>query len=159
MADLILNKSVIELLKDTAVNLKGIVRRIFMAKSVKALGEGGQREAERKLGWNRGTIRKGEKEINEDQKKEENFSKRGRKKLEEKLPNLQEDIKAIATVKSQTDPTFKTTKLYTPITAREVRKKLKEKGYKKKDLPSRRTLNNKLNELGFRMRKVEKIGQ
>src|SRR5258707_10151143 len=34
-------------------------RRMFMARTVQALGESGQRLAERKLGWNRGTIRKG----------------------------------------------------------------------------------------------------
>ena len=45
-----------ELLIKTANVLKGSERRLFMARTVRALGEGGQRLAERELGWNRGTI-------------------------------------------------------------------------------------------------------
>ena len=156
MADIELNKSVIELLEETIKNLNGNQRRIFMAKTVNTLGPGGQREAERKLGWSRGTIRKGQKELQTGTIKEDNFSARGRKKTEEKLPNLLEDIKSIVKPKTQTDPTFKTTKMYTPVTAKAVRKKLKEKGYKKKNLPSLRTINNKVNALGFRLRKINK---
>ncbi len=36
---------------DTAKTLKGSARRIFMARTVKELGPGGQRRAERELGW------------------------------------------------------------------------------------------------------------
>ena len=46
-----------------ADQLKGSARRIFMAKTVQALGPGGQRQAERDLGWNRGTLRKGRHEL------------------------------------------------------------------------------------------------
>ena len=52
-----------ELLIKTANELKGSTRRLFMARTVRALGEGGQRRAEEELGWNRGTIRKGEHEL------------------------------------------------------------------------------------------------
>src|SRR5258708_38889937 len=51
-----------ELLIETAKELKGSARRLFLARTVHALGEGGQRLAERELGWNRGTIRKGQHE-------------------------------------------------------------------------------------------------
>ena len=51
-----------ELLIETEKVLKGSARRLFMARTVRALGEGGQRLAERELGWNRGTIRKGQHE-------------------------------------------------------------------------------------------------
>ena len=47
------------LLNATAQALKGSARRVFMARTVKELGPGGQRRAERELGWNRATIRKG----------------------------------------------------------------------------------------------------
>ena len=43
----------------TAQKLKGTDRRQFMAEVVKGLGIGGQTQAERELGWNRRTIRKG----------------------------------------------------------------------------------------------------
>ena len=43
---------------ETAKTLKGYERRRFMARTVQELGAGGQRRAERELGWNRQTIRK-----------------------------------------------------------------------------------------------------
>ena len=52
-----------DLWKDTAQWLKGTDRRQFMAQVVQALGPGGQAQAERELGWNRGTIRKGQYEL------------------------------------------------------------------------------------------------
>jgi hypothetical protein len=35
------------------------MRRMFMARTAQALGEGGKLLAERELGWNRGTMHKG----------------------------------------------------------------------------------------------------
>lgn len=51
------------LLIETGKELKGSARRLFMARAVKAMGKGGQRRAERELGWNRETIRKGIREL------------------------------------------------------------------------------------------------
>ncbi len=53
-----LMEEVKELLVKTAKELKGSACRLFMARTVRALGEGGQRRAEEELGWNRGLIRK-----------------------------------------------------------------------------------------------------
>lgn len=65
------------------------------------------------------------------------FSARGRKKAEERLPNLPEDIKAIVDLQSQIDPTLKTTRLYTRLTVKEVgRQLIEQKGYTDEELPS-----------------------
>jgi hypothetical protein len=58
-----LTEEVKTLVLNTAKELKGSIRRMFMARTVQALGEGGQRQAERELGWNRGTLRKGKHEV------------------------------------------------------------------------------------------------
>jgi len=58
-----LTPEVKSLLIDTAKDLKGSTRRLFMARAVKALGKGGQRKAERELGWDRDAIRKGTREL------------------------------------------------------------------------------------------------
>ena len=47
------------LLIDTAKQLKGSARRLFLARTVKALGPGGASRAECELGWNRKTKRRG----------------------------------------------------------------------------------------------------
>jgi hypothetical protein len=47
----------------TADRLTGNARRVFMAQVTQVLGKGGQQRAEAELGWNRGTIRKGQHEL------------------------------------------------------------------------------------------------
>jgi DNA-binding protein Fis len=58
-----LGPEVKSLVIETAKDLTGSARRLFMARTVKALGKGGQRKAERELGWDRQTIRKGMQEL------------------------------------------------------------------------------------------------
>ncbi len=128
-----------------------------MADVVRALGRGGQRFAEKYLGWNRKTIRKGIQERESGQPIDDRFHERGRKKVEEHLPCLLEDIREIVEPRSQTDPTFRSTRVYTPLTAEEVRHRLRTQfGYSEAHLPCVRTLRSKLNELGYRLRKVRK---
>src|SRR5438105_15878249 len=87
-----LTKEVKALLVNTAKDLKGSVRRMFIARTVQALGEGGQRLAERELGWNRGTIRKGTHEVECGMVCVDAFSSRGRKRSEDHLLNLLNDL-------------------------------------------------------------------
>jgi hypothetical protein len=137
--------------------LKGHERRLFMARVVKGLGFGGQSEAERELGWCRKTIRKGLRELESGEPIIDNFSARGRKAAEAHLPNLLEDIRAIADEQSQTDPTFQTTRLYTRISAAEMRRQLiAKKGYMDDELPSEETIRVKMNDLGYGLRSVQK---
>jgi hypothetical protein len=142
---------------ETAKTLKGSARRVFMARIAKALGKGGQRRAEKELGWDRGTIRKGTRELERGFRCYDNYSGRGRKAVEDHLPNLLKDIKAIAEAESQTDPTFKTTRLYIRLSAAEVRKQLiKQKGYSDEELPCEDTIRTKLNKLEYHPKKVKK---
>lgn len=142
---------------ETASALKGSVRRVFMAQVVKALGKGGQRRAENELGWHRRTIRKGMHEVESGFRCYDNFAARGRKAVEDHLPDLLNDIKAIAEAESQTDPTFKTTRLYIRLSAAAVRKQLiKQKGYRDEQLPGEDTIRTKLNKLGYHPKKVKK---
>ena len=152
-----LTESLKEIFKSNAEQLKGHVRRIFMAKVVKELGKGGQRLAETEIGWNRVTIRKGMRELESGLICVDNFSARGRKKAEQHLPNLLEDIKEIVDSQSQTDPSFKTKRLYRRISAEEVRQQLmKQKEYEEQELPDGETIRRKLNELGYYPKKVKK---
>ena len=145
------------LLLNTAKDLKGSALRMFMARTVQALGEGGQRLAERELGWNRGTIRKGMREVEHGMICVDAFSWRGRKRSEEHLPNLLIDLKAIVDSQSQADPQFRTNRLYTRLTAAEVRRQLiTQKAYTDEELPTEETIASKLNDLGYYPKKVAK---
>jgi hypothetical protein len=144
-------------LNETRSKLKGSERREFMANVVLLLGRGGQSRAERELGWDRKTISKGIKELKTGIRCIDNFAYRGRHRAEHYLPNLLEDIKQIVEPVSQCDPTFRTTELYSPLTAAEVHRRLiEEKNYTHDELPTVRTILNKLNELGLHLKKVDK---
>jgi len=152
-----LSKELKEILIETSQELKGYARRSFQAKVVKMLGKGGQRQAEAELNWNRGTIRKGQEEVAGKFGYWDQFRQRGRKPVEQHLPKLLADIKAIAEAASQTDPTFQTTQLYIRLSAAEVRKQLiEQKGYSDEELPCVDTIGNKLNKLGYALKKVRK---
>jgi hypothetical protein len=142
---------------ETAKVLRGHERRLFMARTTQALGEGGQRRAEADFGWSRVTIRKGMHELRSGITCCDAFSWRGRARSDEKLPNLLNDIRDIAKGFSQTDPQFRNRRLYTRLTAEELRRQLiAQKGYQAVELPTPRTLRTKLNDLGFHLTKVAK---
>ena len=141
----------------TAKVLKGHQRRLFMARIVNSLGRGGMSFAQKELGWNDGAIRKGKHELRTGIECLDATSMRGRKRTEEKLPNLLEDIKGIVDSQSQTDATFQTNRLYTRLSAKEIRKQLiLQKGYQDEELPTAKTIGIKLNQLGYHLKAVVK---
>jgi hypothetical protein len=146
-----------EYLQATANALAGVDRRLFMARTVRFLGLHGQRRAERELGWNRVTIRKGMHELTSGIRCLDAFGLRGRKRAEEHLPELLDDIKTIVDGQCQTDPSFQTRRLYTRLTAAKVREQLiVQQGYADAVLPSAETIRCKIHDLGYHLRKVQK---
>ncbi len=150
-------ESVKSLLKSAAAKLKGSARRQYLAETVMEYGSGGQSFTERELGWNRGTIRKGQRELSSGIRCVDAYSLRGRKKSEYRLPELEEDIRSIVEPKSQADGTLHTSRIYVKMTAEEVRKQLiEQKNYNDEDLPKRRTISTVLNRLDLHLKKVQK---
>lgn len=153
-------KDSITLWKATDSQLKGAARRKFRAGVVRTLGWGGQGYAATNLGWSRENIRKGERELATGIDEKDRFHLRGRKPAEEHLPELLDDLRAIVGPLSQTDPTFKSTRIYTPLSAEEVSRRLnKDFGYTPAALPSVRTIRNKLNMLGFILKKSPNVAR
>jgi hypothetical protein len=152
-----LTDSIKTMLIETAKSLKGSARRRFMARTVKELGPGGQQRAAHELGWGRMTIRKGMRELDSGLTCLDAFALRGRKPAQAHLPNLLADIQALVDSQSQADPQFRTTRLYTRLTAAEVRRQLiAQKGYTDTELPTAETIGAKLNHLGYYPQKVAK---
>ena len=142
---------------ETRDQLSGYQRRHFMAQIVENIYEGNARRAARELGWDRKTMGKALDELRGDFCYIDHYRQRGRKKAEVHWPNLQQDIKEIVDSQSQTDPTFRTQRLYTRLSAAEVRRQLvAQKGYAEEKLPTRVTINRKLNEMGYHLRPVQK---
>lgn len=144
------------LLKETATRLTGTERRQYMGRVVQALGPGGQAEAERELGWNRGTIRKGLYELEHGAIRDA-FEHRGRKPTEARLPQLLDDIRAIVEPHTQADPALTSQRLYTRLSAAEVRRQLMaQKGYSDSELPTAEVIRQRLNQMGYRLKRVTK---
>lgn len=148
-------------LNETCTTLHGYARRHFMAKIVKTVFGGKPSHAEHELGWNRVTLRKALQELEGEFCYVDQYHQRGRKKSEEQLPNLLDDLRAIVDSQSQTapkgHPTFQTQRLYTRLSAAEVRRQLiSQKGYTDDELPTAATISSKLNALGYRLRTVQK---
>ena len=80
----------------------------------------------------------------------------GRKPWEEKNPQIAETLRNLAEAHAQQDPTFKSTIGYTRLTASEAINQLKNKGYREEELPKSTTMNEVLNRMGYRLRKVVK---
>ena len=138
--------------------LRGSDKRIALAKVSKLIGTGGQSVVAKEFNVSRDTIRKGLHELKSGITIVDAFNARGRKNVEEKLINLLDDIKDIVDCQSQTDPSFNTTRLFTRITVKEVRHQLiKQKCYIEKELPTNQTLNNKINKMGYNLKKVRKV--
>ena len=143
-------------LAETASFFHGAQRRRVIAQTVQALGLS-QRQAALALGWARDTVRKGLHELHSGITCLDNFSARGRKPIEVRLPSLRADIGDLVQEHLQTDPTFQTTRLYCRVSAAEVRQQLIDrKGYPQRQVPSVQTITTKLNDLGFRLRAVTK---
>jgi hypothetical protein len=130
---------------------------MFISEVVKLLGRGGQRFAEKHFKWNRKTIRKGQNELETGCPTEDRFQDRGRKRVEHSLPRLLEDIESIVHPVSQSDPTLRSKRIYSPLTAKEIHHRLQTvKGYKASELPTVRTISNKLTDLEIRPQRVKK---
>jgi hypothetical protein len=138
----------------TARSLKGSERRIFMARTVKMLGPGGQRLAERELGWNRATIRKGMRELESGVICLDGAHLRGRKPLEERLPHLLRDIRDLIETWRRAHPECRNDARAPCMSAEEVRRALiEQKGYSDSILPSLQTIAARMRALGYRLRR------
>ncbi|WP_334893819.1 hypothetical protein [Nostoc sp.] len=155
--EFMLNDTIKSTLKDAAQKLTGNCKRDFMAKVTEDYFNSSARKAETVLGWNRHSVQLGLHERWTGIVCVDNYQARGRHNSVEILPNLESDICLLVDAQAQADPKFQSTFLYARISARAVKEALvSEKGYDKRELPSRQTLGEILNRLGYRLKKHKK---
>jgi hypothetical protein len=144
------------LLRSGARRLTGYQRRLFQAEVATELCDGSSRLAERRFGWGRDSVEKGLHESQQGMRCLENFAARGRRRSEEKNPQLAADIRAIVEPQSYTDPELQSSRRYTNLSAAEVREALIAKGHIEAELPSERTLRDILNRMNYRLKRIQK---
>jgi Rhodopirellula transposase DDE domain len=144
------------LLRSGARRLTGYQRRLFQAEVTTQLCDGSARLAERRFGWARDTVEKGLHESHKGMRCLENFVARGRRRSEDKDPQLAADIRAIVEPHTYADPGLQSSRRYTNLSAAEVRDALIAKGHSKADLPSERTMRDILNRMNYRLKRIQK---
>lgn len=150
----LLNKTVKATIKDAVEKLTGQPKRAFMAKVAQDYLGGSARKAETVFGWNRHSVQLGLHERRSGIVCVDNYRARGRHKTEAVLPNIEADIRVLVDAQAQADPKFQTTFCYARISARAVREALiEENGYDEEQLPTRQTIGDILNRMGYRLKK------
>src|SRR5262249_16378872 len=103
------------LIRSGARRLTGYQRRLFQAEVVTALCGGNARQAEYRFGWGRETVEKGLLEQHHGVRCLENFAARGRRRSEQKDPQLAADIRALVDPHTYADPAPKPSRRYTHL--------------------------------------------
>ena len=144
------------LIRSGARRLTGFQRRAFQAEVAVELCGGNARQAERRFGWGRETVEKGLHERHAGIRCLEDFVARGRQRVEDKDQRLAADIHAIAEPHTDADPSLKSSRRYTNLSAAEVLEALIARGHAKADLPAERTMRNILNRMNYRLKRIRK---
>ena len=87
----------------------------------------------------------------------EDFKARGRRRSEDRDPQLAQDIRAIVEPHAYADPEVTSARRYSNLTAAEALTALRTtKGYRAEDLPSERTMRDILNRMNYRLKRIQK---
>jgi transposase len=139
-----------------ATLLTGHKRRRFQAQTANTYCGGSARLAETTFGWGRDAVETGLNELRSGIRCLDAYELRGRKTTEEQCPELEGHIRRLVDPHAQADPKFQTPFAYTRITAKAVRDALLTIPELFGKVPSRQTVGDILNRLGYRLRRVRK---
>ena len=152
-----LSSSQIEDLRLAAAQMTGAARRAFQAEMTLKYCHGSARFAETLLGWSRDAV-----EVGLAERRTgivcvgAHAAWSGRKRWEEKYPEVAVALREVAEAHAQQDPTFRTTLAYTRLTAKAAGEALRAQGISEAQLPSPSTMAEVLTRMGYRLRKVIK---
>lgn len=145
------------LLRLAAQRLTGVQRRLFVAEVTLRLCGGSARRAERRFCWGREMVSTGLHELQQSIHCLDNFQARGRHRLEDKNPQLAQDIRELVEPHIHADPELKSDRRYANLSAEELLTLLQtKKAYAKEALPSVRTMRDIMNRLGYRLKRIQK---
>jgi len=152
-----LSQAHLEDVRQAASKLTGAKRREFQAEMALKYCRGSARLAESMFGWNRTTVAVGLAEKRTGLicvGAQSGFG--GRKRWEERYPEVAAALRDLAERHSQQDPSFRSTRAYTRLTSAEALRQLEAIGYPPEHLPAPSTMALVLNRMGYRLRKVLK---
>jgi len=144
------------LIRSGARRLTGYQRRAFQAEVAIELCGGNPRQAGGRFGWGCATVQTGLHERRTGLRCVEDFVARGRRRVEDEDRRLAAAIREVVEPHSYADPTLKSSRRYTDLSAAEVRQALIKKGHPEADLPAERTMRNILNRMNYRLKRIRK---
>jgi hypothetical protein len=136
--------------------LTGPKRRRFQAEMAHTYCGGSARHAETTFGWGRDAVETGLNELRSGIRCLDAYASRGRKPTEDLCPELEGHIRRLVDPHAQADPKFQTPFAYTRVTAKTVREALLAIPELAGQVPTRQTVGDILNRLGYRLRRVLK---
>jgi hypothetical protein len=139
-----------------AALLPGHKRRRFQAEMANTYCGGSGRPAETTFGWGRDAVHTGLNELRSGIRCVEAFESRGRATTEERHPEVEGHIRRLVDPHAQADPKFQTPFAYTRVTARAVWEALLAVPELAGKVPTRQTVGDILNRLGYKLRRVLK---
>ena len=139
-----------------ATLLTGHKRRRFQAEMAHQYCGGSARLAETTFGWGREAVHTGLNELRTGIRCVEDFESRGRKTTEALHPEVGEHVRRRVDPHAQADPKFQTPFADTRITAQAVREALLAIPELAGKVPTRQTVGDLLNRLGYKLRRVLK---
>lgn len=137
--------------------MHGAERRSFAAEMALKYCGGSARQTELVFGWGREMVETG---LGEKRtgilcvSAKANFT--GNKRWEEKHPQVATELCRLAEEHGQQDPSFRSTVVFTRLTAAEALRQLRQLGFSEEQLPAPGTMARILNRLGYRLRRVVK---
>src|SRR3954465_2918148 len=151
-----LTEDVIQTIQSAAKLLTGPKRRRFQAETALRNVNGSARQAEEVFGWGRAAVGTGLHELRTGIRCLDAYELRGRKKSEELCRQLIDHIHRLPEPRAQADPKFQPPFAFTRITAKAVRDALQAVPELKDCVPSRQTVGELLNRIGYRLHRVLK---
>lgn len=151
-----ITEDLVQTVQSAAKRLTGHPRRLFQAEMALKYCGGSPRLAEQLFGWGRAAVHTGLHELRSGIRCLDAFHLRGRKKAEQLCPSLEAHVHRLVDPQAQADPKFQTPLAFTRITAKAVRDALKAQPELEGFVPSRQTVGQMLNRLGYRLRRVLK---
>jgi hypothetical protein len=151
-----LTEATVETIRSAAKLLTSYRRRQFQAEVALRYCGGSARKTETTFGWGRDAVRTGLGELRSGIRCLDSYHLTGRKKTEELCPAIEDHTRRLVEPHTQADPKFQTLFAYTRVTARAVREALLAVPELAGKVPTRQTVGDILNRLGYKLRRVLK---
>ena len=151
-----LSESIIDDFRFAAKTLTGARRRMFQARITTQYFQGNTRAVETTFGWGRNNVALALQEAATGLTCLGAHSRSGQRPWELRFPDAAAKVRTLGESLGQQDATFKSNRIYTRLTAAAAILHLEAEALPKEQIPKPSAMNNILNRMGFKLRRILK---